>query len=121
MKWKDALLDGVATTSSRTHRSGPRSHPWVGILIRVHPEVHRRVSAIASKRGVSTSTFVRRLLIMAIAKETGEPLQVWLDRLPEPMTPNNTHIRMLQPHLGTDTGEGMEGMCTHPGCDLVHW
>jgi hypothetical protein len=91
------------------------------MLLRVHPDIHRTIHIIAKQRGVSVTTYVRRLLVMAIVNETQTSLASWLDRMPAPSEPDNKHIQTLRDEITYDTGAGMEGMCTHPGCRLVHW
>lgn len=119
MNWQDRLLQQVEETAARTSLSGPRRQSWIGFLLRMPPEAHLALRDIARSRGVSMTTYLRRLLIMAIAKERGEPLLLWLERLPAPMDYGD-HIGKLTQEKTKDTGIGMEGMCTHPGCNKVH-
>lgn len=119
MGWEDDLLEAVGRTANKTSRSGPSS-PWVGYLLRLHPQLRRALSEVAERRGVSLQTYLRRLIAMEMAKESGEPLAKWLALLPSATKwgtdPEPSFIRDRPP----ETGRGLEGMCTHPGCDEVH-
>jgi hypothetical protein len=119
-EWQQILLQRTEEVAARTAKSGPRHHAWIGFLLRIPPEAHAALREIAKSREVAMTTYLRRLLIMSIAKERGEPLALWLDRLPAPMKFGNEHIRMLTGDKTKDNGIGMEGMCTHPGCDEIH-
>jgi hypothetical protein len=118
MDWRQTLLQQTEDVAARTAKSGPR-RPWIGFLLRIPPEAHAALREIARSRNVSMTTYLRRLLVMSIAKERGEPLHVWLNRLPAPMAFGD-HIQDLTAERTTDNGIGMEGMCTHPGCHEIH-
>lgn len=117
MGWEDDLIEAVGQTARDTYRSGPRS-PWVGYLLRLHPDLRSALFAVAERRGVSVQTYLRRLIAMALTKETSQPLHFWLALLPS-ATRFGADITALQ-QRPRETGRGMEGMCTHPGCDEVH-
>ena len=86
----------------------------------MHPDLRVHLREIGERRNVSMNTYMRRLLIMAIHKETGIPLHVLLAKCPSAQEPGNRHITRLRSDGGIDNGLGMEGMCTHPGCNEVH-
>lgn len=116
MGWQERLLQDVAVVGNRTANSGPRD-PWVGVLLRVHPDLHAAVKNIAQARGISMQTYLRRLLVIAIAKETGQPLAPLIGKLSSVMV-----WGPRKPGQGQkETGAGFEGMCTHPGCNEIHW
>ena len=118
MGWEDDLLDAVDRTAKKTWRSGPAA-PWVGYLLRLDPNLRQALSEIAEDRGVSMQTYMRRLCAMAVANERNEPLRKWLKLLPPPAPwgPDQSSAMKGRP---PETGQGMEGMCTHPGCREVH-
>lgn len=118
MGWEDDLLDAVGQTAKNTSRSGPAS-PWVGYLLRLDPDLRDALFAVAEARGVSVQTYLRRLIAMSMAKELGGPLGKWLALLPSsaPWGVDQTVAFQLRP---PETGKGLEGMCTHPGCHEVH-
>lgn len=120
MSWQDTLLADVEKVTGKTHKSGPRGVPWVGLLLRIHPDIRAIVRQIGERRNISMNTYLRRLVIMGIHKETGVPLSALLALCPSAQEPGNRHLSRLQSGGGTDDGIGMEGMCTHPGCDEVH-
>lgn len=120
MSWQERVLDGVRETSARTQRSGPRGE-WIGLLLRLHPEMRITLRRVAAAKGMSMNTYVRRLIAMALVNEGSGSLDYWLPKMPAPQPPNGIHIHRLtkgpQEH---DDGAGMEGMCTHPGCTAIH-
>jgi hypothetical protein len=118
MGWEDEVLDGVARTASKTRRSGPASD-WTGYLLRLHPDLLAALNEIAQNRGVSVQTYLRRLIAMSIAKEKGQRLLKWLALVP-PASPYGTDQTASFRARPPERGQGMHGMCTHPGCDQVH-
>lgn len=120
MTWQEKVLANVARSTAKTQSYGPGD--WVGILIRVHPDIRYALSQFCKKKDISMATYLRRLVVMAIVNETGTPLTEWLPKLPASMGYGNSHITTIRKGQKTqDTGKGMEGMCTHPGCNEVHW
>ena len=119
MTWQEQVLANVAKATARTQSNGPGD--WVGLLIRVHPDIRKGIRDVCSKRDVSVATYLRRLIVMAIVNETGQPLSEWLPKLPASMGFGNSHITTIRKGEKTqDDGVGMKGMCTHPGCNEVH-
>lgn len=121
MNWQEQIVDAVQATTERTRKEGPRGVEWTALLLRIHPDMHKALHDVAAGRGLSMASYWRRLLAMALAKETGQPLAAWLDRIPAPTGPDNSHIAALRNIHTHDDGTGMEGMCPHPGCDVAHW
>jgi len=118
MGWEDDLLEAVGRTVDKTSRSGPSS-PWVGYLLRLHPDLRDALFDVAEARGVTVQAHLRRLIAMSLARETGEPLARWLALLPSASRWGEDQTAAFKPRP-PETGKGMEGMCTHPGCDEVH-
>lgn len=121
MTWQDKVLADVHAMAEKTQSSGP-SKPWIGMLLRLPPELRYALGRVTVARKVSMSTYVRRLIAMSMAKEEGKPLDHYLRQMPAAMEARNIHLITLDKSFKDkhDDGVGMEGMCTHPGCDEVH-
>lgn len=119
--WQEKVLENVARTSART-QSSRKPEGWVSLLIRVHPDIRKAIRLIAQERDLSMASYLKRVLITAIVKETGDPLAKWLPLLPNevPYGKINSTQRDKKGQRTFDSGIGWEGMCTHPGCNEVH-
>ena len=118
MGWEDDVLAGVAETAGKTRRSGPASD-WTGYLLRLHPELLAALNTVAAGRGISVQAYLRRIIAMAVAKETGRPLLSMLGLVPPASPYGNDQTAAFRERL-PETGQTMSGMCTHPGCADVH-
>lgn len=118
--WREVVMENVRKSTANTQKDAPGA--WVGMILRTHPDIHFAFKKMCEKKDVSMQTYLRRLVVMAIANETGTPLKEMLPKLPATMGYGNSHIKKIRSGQKTfDDGKGMDGMCTHPGCREIHW
>jgi hypothetical protein len=77
------------------------------------------VDRAAQRRDVNRSTYVRRTLAVAVARDLGVPVRVVLWESPKPGGFRNEKIR-VRDGGERDEGQGIEDWCPHPGCDGAH-
>ena len=122
MTWQDKALAQVDKVSKRSNRKGPDG-PWVGVLLRIHPDIREAMHRAAKAQGVSMQTWMRRIIVMGVAKQLGTGYAVWMDRMPTPIEYGGGWAHMDTNGLRgqkRDNLTGLSGMCTHPGCDQIH-
>lgn len=114
-------MANVHAMAERTQKDGPR-RPWIGVMLRLPPEMRHAIYRVATAKNHSMNAYIRRLIAMSLVKEGEGSLDQWLEMLPYPLGPQNIQIKTLDNSYRhkNDDGAGMEGMCTHPGCDEIH-
>lgn len=99
-----------ALTTTRTQITFVCKREWLDII-----------HEAALSRGIATSSYARRLLSIAAAKDLGINLRDLLALTPE-LTPTQWSPGGGLRKSGTrDNGEGIEDWCPHPGCDGSHF
>lgn len=100
---------GKLTAGQRSSLTVVSFREWLDLLNRA-----------AAEHGLSTSSYVRRILSVWIAKDLDMPIRSVLDHCP-PVTVSQ-YIKRTDFRLGggRDDGKGIEYWCPHPGCTGEH-
>ncbi len=83
------------------------------------PVFVRALDAAAAVHGYDRSTYIRRVLAVHIAKDTGMALNALLSACPRPKGRRIGGYN-IENAPGYDKGEGMSVHCPHPGCTGSH-
>lgn len=119
--WRENVIAKVGERVAKDRASGPRGLPWMGMHLRLHPELHAHVRAAAHAHDLSVQTYLRRLLALAVAKELGVTARHLLPLLPQPTAWGGGRENLTDRDTSRrDDGSGWEGLCTHPGCFQSH-
>lgn len=120
----------------------PRERPWQDVLMENYIERERTVSrrssgtvprfqfnattvfmkavdAAARRLGYDRSSYIRRVLAIHVAHTLGYSLNALLHACPEAKPPPVPGVYFKNTGK-PDTGEGIDLMCPHPGCDGEH-
>lgn len=101
--------EGKLTAGQRSSLTVVSFREWLDLLNRA-----------AVEHGLSTSTYVRRILSVWIAKDLDMPVRSVLDHCPPVTVSQYIKGYGFRTGGGRDDGKGIEKWCPHPGCTGSH-